>query len=119
MSRFLGLAEMRAARWADGALRDVRRELSNGPISPVVVAPVPELPARSRRGVDALLRIRRSTCLEAALVRQNWLAAQGDRRDVVIGVGAPADGFIAHAWLDGEEQAASSLHLSELTRLSP
>jgi hypothetical protein len=54
------------------------------------------------------------TCLERALVLQRWLAAHGSPYDVVIGVTAPADGFAAHAWLDGEDDARA---YAELTRL--
>jgi hypothetical protein len=65
-----------------------------------------------------LLRLRPHTCLEGALVRQRWLASHGCHRDIVIGVGAPSNGFIAHAWLDGEDDAAAAQFL-ELTRLLP
>jgi hypothetical protein len=59
-----------------------------------------------------------ATCLESALVRQRWLAAHGERRDIVIGV--PANGLHdepAHAWLDGTDSWAASTYL-ELHRLS-
>jgi hypothetical protein len=76
------------------------------------------LPDSARRGVEALLRRRRRTCLEAALVRQRWIAAHGGRHDVVIGVEAPGGGFAAHAWLDGEEDPLAARYI-ELTRLVP
>jgi hypothetical protein len=50
----------------------------------------------------AVLRRGRYTCLVSATVRQAWYAAQGDRREVVIGVTAPREGFRAHAWLEGD-----------------
>ena len=65
------------------------------------------------RGV---LRRSPATCLESALVLQAWLAAQGDPRDVVIGVASPASGFAAHAWVDGEPDRVSR-GFDELTRL--
>jgi hypothetical protein len=44
----------------------------------------------------------RATCLETALVRQARAAAVGTAADVVVGVTAPARGFRAHAWVDGD-----------------
>jgi hypothetical protein len=49
-------------------------------------------------------------------VLQAWYAAQGIERDVVIGVTAPAAGFTAHAWLDGEAGEAESYR--EIHRLA-
>jgi Transglutaminase-like superfamily len=66
--------------------------------------------------VEALLRHRRHTCLEAALVRQRWLAARGIDREIVIGVTSPRQGFVAHAWIDGEDTGAPE-RFSELTRI--
>ena len=71
----------------------------------------------ARRGVEALLRRRRHTCLEAAIVRQHWLDAHDVHRDIVIGVSRPPDGFIAHAWLEGEDDPNSG-QFCELTRLA-
>ncbi len=58
-----------------------------------------------------------ATCLESALVRQRWLAAHGDRRDIVIGV-SPSGlrDNPAHAWVDGTDSRAASSYL-ELHRL--
>ncbi len=44
----------------------------------------------------------RATCLETALIRQACAAGAGAAIDVVVGVTAPASGFRAHAWLDGD-----------------
>jgi hypothetical protein len=117
MSLSRRLADLRAAIWAARALRDVRRRLAAGELSPTPKPAPSALPASARRGLEALLRRRRHTCLEAALVRQRWLAAHGVPRDVVIGVGAPSDGFRAHAWLDGDDDALVH-QFSELTRLA-
>jgi len=52
------------------------------------------------------------------LVVQSWLAAHGDRRDVVIGV-KPAPGvFAAHAWIDGHEPG-SATDYAEIHRIPP
>jgi hypothetical protein len=56
------------------------------------------------------------TCLERALVVQQWLAAHGDIRDVVIGVQTGSGGLDAHAWIDGHEPMAE-LAYNELHRI--
>lgn len=117
MRRLPSLNEVRAARWADRALRHVRRELAAGR-TPVQTPEPPSLPPAARRGVEALLRRRHHSCLEGAIVRQRWLVAHAIHRDVVIGVTSPSDKFAAHAWVDGEEDVPAAEYL-ELTRLTP
>lgn len=95
-------SSLRAAWWSLRAARRARRALAAGEFESISLPRVPRLPERAHRGVAAALRDERYTCLERALVRQAWHAAQGDRRDVVIGVRAPSAGFAAHAWLDGD-----------------
>ena len=116
MTRRPELAALRAFCWADTALRAARQGLVSGRISALALPPVPQLPAGGRRGVEALLRLRRHTCLEGALVRQRFLASHGARREVIIGVRSSRNGFVAHAWLEGEKDAAAA-HFHELTRL--
>jgi len=116
--RRVSLAELRTAWWANRALGQLREKLAAGPLSEVSIAPPARLPDSGRRGVALLLRLRRHTCLEQALIWQSWLAAHGIRRDVVIGVGSPSRDFIAHAWLDGDGDALSA-GFTELTRLAP
>jgi hypothetical protein len=94
----------------------VRRRLAAGDTHVNVSPPV--LPAAAGRGVEALLRRAKPTCLEAALVRQSWLRAHGVLCDVVIGVTSPRDGFKAHAWLEDPRQPAAPHPWRELTRLS-
>jgi hypothetical protein len=110
------ISELRAAWWTYRCLRDVRRRLAAGRTD-VRVAP-PALPAAAVRGVEAVLRRVRSTCLEAALVRQRWLRAHGVLCDVVIGVAAPSDGFRAHAWLENPCEPTACQPWHELTRLA-
>ncbi len=51
-------------------------------------------------------------------MRQRWLAAHGDCREIAIGVSAPSPTFVAHAWLEGDRSAdAGRFH--EVTRLGP
>jgi hypothetical protein len=107
---------LRAAWWALTSLRTVRRQLADGVAHAAVPAPPPP-PLAAGAGVDGVLTRARATCLEAALVRQRWLAAQGMVLDVVIGL--PASGFgakPAHAWVDGLDPVASAEH-TELYRL--
>jgi hypothetical protein len=106
---------LRAAWWALRSLRRARRRLRSRGLNEFSLEPPPSLPAAAGRGVHAVLRRVPQTCLERALVLQQWHAAHGERREVVIAVGRPDGGFRAHAWLDGEPGAASGLE--ELTRV--
>lgn len=110
------ISEVRAAWWACRALRDARRNLAAGHTE-VRLAP-PALPRKAVRGVDAVLRRSRPTCLEAALVHQRWLRAHGVMRDVVIGVTAPSEGFRAHAWLEAPGQSTPHQPWHELRRVA-
>jgi Transglutaminase-like superfamily len=115
--RRLDLPTLRAALWAERALRSARRTLQRRGVDGIVLPAPPTLPAEAGRGVTALLRRRASsTCLERALVRQRWLAAHGSPRDVVIAVQAPGEAFRAHAWVDGDpDERETAFH--ELLRL--
>jgi hypothetical protein len=112
------LATLRAARWAHAALRAARAALAEGQFRAVELPDPPGLPASAIRGVEALLRRRKHSCLEGALVRQRWLAAHGEFRDVAIGVTPPSQGFYAHAWLVGDGNALAG-SFSEITRVKP
>ncbi|HWF50821.1 MAG TPA: lasso peptide biosynthesis protein [Solirubrobacteraceae bacterium] len=97
------LPSLRAAVWALGATASARRQLAASPTSaPHALPPVPSGARMGHRGAAAALRATRANCLVQATVRQAWFAAHGELRDVVIGVSAPAGGFAAHAWLDGD-----------------
>lgn len=111
--RSLDVPTLRAACWTLGALRRTRRALRTLPVDEVVVRMPPPLPAHAGRGVHAILRRVPNTCLERALVLQQWLSEQGDVRDVVIGV-TGQESFRAHAWLEGEP---TRQEFHELTRL--
>jgi Transglutaminase-like superfamily len=110
------LASVRAAVWTLRALVRTRRRLRKGQLKTISVDPPPPLPDHAVRGVRGVLRRVDQTCLERALVLQRWLAAHGDRRDVVIGVTAPASDFRAHAWLEGDPPTQSN-GFTELLRL--
>lgn len=110
-------ASLRGAWWAQRAAWRVRRELRARMPEDVRLPAPPDLPPQATRGVRALLRRRQLSCLEQALVLQRWLAAQGDPRDVVIGVRGAAE-FGAHAWVDGEPPA-NEQGFHELVRVRP
>jgi hypothetical protein len=109
---------LRAAWWTLRALRSTRQALPRDGVYGVTLPAPPRLPARSERGVRAVLRRRGATCLERSLVLQRWFAAHGDCRDVVIGVIGPSDAFKAHAWLEGDADGhAGAAPFRELTRI--
>jgi len=107
-------AAARGALWALRACAAAHRGLRTGPLDELELPPVPGLPRAAGRGVDAVVRRTRWSCLERAIVRQRWLASQGTARDLVIGVrhGPP---FAAHAWLEGDPATASA-GFEELSR---
>lgn len=105
-----------AAGWAFVALRRARKQLIDKPLDRLTLPKPPRAPHYARRAVAAVLRHRRATCLLEAVVLQQWDAAHGLRRDVVIGVTAPSAGFQAHAWLDGDLPCHEE-RFSELVRL--
>jgi hypothetical protein len=92
----------RAALWALRAHHHVRHTLVAEDLQGIDLAGPPDLPDRGRRGVEAALRRRGATCLMETAVLQRWDAAHGRPRDIIIGVTSPAQGFRAHAWLDGD-----------------
>ena len=111
------VARLRGASWARAALRETRAQLRERPLDAVAVRQPPPLPVQAAGGVRLALRAGRASCLERSLVLQRWLAAHGDRRDVVIGVCAPGE-FRAHAWLEGEP-APYDQGFRELSRMAP
>lgn len=98
----LDLPTLRAAWWTLRAVRRARSDTRRRPVHSIRLPPAPRLPARSSRGVGAVLGVGSYTCLEQATVRQSWLLAQGHPRDLIIGVRPGARGYEAHAWLEGD-----------------
>lgn len=89
--------------WALRSVRQARHQLASGSMAEVRLPPVRQAALTGHDGiVSAVCHLAGATCLESALVRQQWAAAHGDRRKVIVGVTSPSDGFEAHAWLDGE-----------------
>ncbi len=108
---------LRAALWTVITLISIRRQLRRGRVDQVTLRCPPSLPPTASRGVYGVLRRRRNSCLERALLLQAWYASQAHRRDVVIGVTAPQD-FMAHAWLEGEVQC-HDVSFHEILHLPP
>ena len=96
------IASMRAAWWSLRAIRQTRRQLGSGGLDALRLKPPPKLPPGAVKGVRATFRLWEQTCLVHAAVLQKWFASQGSHRDIVIGVTAPNDDFLAHAWLEGD-----------------
>ncbi len=117
MRRF-HIATLRAALWTFFALGRLRRHLRRGGLATARVAPPRTFSSGATRGVTGILRRRKATCLERALVLQRWYAVQGNPRNVIIGVKAPSEGFAAHAWLEGDP-AETGAPFRELHRLPP
>lgn len=116
-ARRINVAVLRAAWWTFQTLRRTRRRLKRlGFDAALAVPPPPRLPRESLRGVTAAMRRLGASCLERAIVLQAWHAAQGDERDLIIGVSPPDGGFRAHAWLDGEAPCHSQTVFHELLR---
>jgi hypothetical protein len=84
----------------------VHRRLARGPwgsaVLPALAGSSGPPRAASPRAARLVLACCRATCLESALVRQARAAGAGLAVDVVVGVTAPARGFRAHAWVDGD-----------------
>jgi hypothetical protein len=105
----------RARWWALRALRAAQREVRQGGFDASQLPPPPQLGDVRTPAVAGMLRRRKATCLTRSLVLQRWHAAHGSRRDLIIGVTAPKEGFTAHAWLAGDPDDTHA-HFHELTR---
>jgi Transglutaminase-like superfamily len=116
--RSLNVPTLRAAWWTHRALHRLRGELETKGLDYSAAPKPPRLPHNAHRGVVAVLRRERSTCLERALVLQRWHQSQGKPRDVVVAVKSPTMDFAAHAWLDGDPDGEAGV-FSELLRLPP
>lgn len=99
-------AEIRAVLWAARAVRSTRRQLRRRPVTSLVLPRAPRVSPGCSGAVDRVLGHSGATCLERSLVLQRWLAGQGIARDLLIGVRVGTGGFAAHAWLEGDPQAA-------------
>ena len=120
MPLHLKLAKVRAAAWSRRAARAAKAQVQHADDLPTVTLPAPpSLEPKAIGGVRWALRLSRHTCLIESLVLQEWHRAQGDPRDLIIGVQGSADDFKAHAWLDGEEPSAEVEFVELLRRPTP
>ncbi|HEX9889452.1 MAG TPA: lasso peptide biosynthesis B2 protein [Nitriliruptorales bacterium] len=106
---------LRAAGWALRAVVVARRAYRRSGVAHVRLPEVRAVDHRAQRGVLAVLSRTRQRCLVRATVRQAWLAAHGEPRDLIIGVTRPGAGFRAHAWLEGDDPGHHEGY-TELTR---
>jgi hypothetical protein len=93
---------LRGALWGMRARRRVNRALGQGRGGQIDVPDSGRIGPAGLKGVRVVLRVFKDRCLVDALVRQQWYAAHGSRRALMIGVQPPAAGFAAHAWLEGD-----------------
>ncbi|MBE7191252.1 MAG: lasso peptide biosynthesis B2 protein [Gordonia polyisoprenivorans] len=105
--RRFGVANVSAALWAAASFLIVHRRLKRDGVRTRCPAAPRRLPAGAARGMEAVLRRTRATCLESALIRQEWWRAHDRPVEVVIGVDA-SDGFMAHAWLSTDDPRANA-----------
>jgi len=112
-----GFPMLRAAWWGAFALRRLRGEIREQGLEVRVIDP-PDLAPEGLHGVEAVLRLRRATCLERSLVVQRWLMAHGASHEVLIGVDGGAERVEAHAWLDRYDSAAQGEGLCVLARVA-
>jgi len=113
------VSSLRAAVWTTRAARRTHRELRAGAFATIDLPSVPNLGNAASRGMYAVLRRDRYTCLERAIVRQAWEAAHGHERELIIGISAPGCGFGAHAWLAGDPLSASDGYVELARRPAP
>jgi hypothetical protein len=106
---------LRAAWWTVRAIRSARSQLRANAFDAVRLPGVPAVSPGAVRGVNAVLRRSRTSCLVNATIQQAWYAAHGAPRHLVIGVKDSAEGFEAHAWLEGDSPCHHE-HFQELTR---
>ena len=101
--------------WSGRALLSLQWQLRRQVHDPQVSPPWVSDPG-STRWVRALVVRTPVTCLARSLVLQRWFLALGQPRNVIVAVTAPARGFKAHAWLDGDP---APVGYTELTVRTP
>lgn len=117
MARRVDLPTLRAAWWTVRSIRRVRRSLDRDGLETVQRLPsVPPVDEPARRGVNAVLRRSRETCLVQSMVIQAWESAHGRPRDLIVGVTSPSVDFEAHAWLEGDPPPPEEDGYQELLR---
>jgi hypothetical protein len=96
---------LRAVAWTLRARRLTRAHVAGESLVAPDLDPVPPGPRLRGIGtVRVVLRMTGANCLVRSLVEQQWRAARGDVRDVIVGVHGGRKGFSAHAWIEGSGQ---------------
>src|SRR4051812_22208653 len=95
-------ATLRTAAWSARAIARARGAIRRDATAPLDLPAAPRVPAQSEAAMLALLRLTRQKCFVTAAVRQAWMHAQGDERELVIGVRRKDGAVEAHAWVDGD-----------------
>jgi hypothetical protein len=114
--RTADLDTVRAAIWAIRACRSIHSAPHQLGVRAPGLPTVPRVGADAFRGVEHVLWLRAERCLVSASVRQSWLAAHDDQRDVIIGVTLERPGqLLSHAWLSGEDSEGEGF--DEVTRI--
>lgn len=112
-------ARARAALWAVRAAGQASRQVRRRRLEDVQLASPPAMACEEAIGaVLGVLGLTRRSCLVRSLVLQRWQAAYGVRRDLIVGVTAPREGFAAHAWLEGDDLSGQR-RFTALVRYSP
>ncbi len=114
--RRFGTANVYAAGWTAVNYVVVHRRLKRDGVRTKPLPAPNWVDARAARGMHAVLRRTSATCLEGALIRQEWFRAHGRSVEVIIGVNT-ADAFRAHAWLSSDGPQNSSLY-QEIHRMA-
>jgi hypothetical protein len=118
-TRRVGVRALPTAIWAWWVYHRARRQLVRAGVDAVRLPAPPPSSGERQQVVLGVLRRVEATCLERALVLQRWHAGRRTCRILVIGVTAPSSGFRAHAWLDGDIDAAHDGMVEILRRPPP
>ena len=107
---------LRLAVWVLSSCSTAKRQLRVNGSARVLLRRPPVAGSRYTKLVERVLWYRRTTCLVRSCVLQQWLEANGEYLDVVIGVTSPETGFRAHAWLD--RGACEFTEFTEISRIA-
>lgn len=114
--RRLRIGDASVSTWALLCRCSVKREVRKRGLHRARVLPAPVAGLEHTHTVERVLDLTKAACLVRATVLQEWYAAHGVMKDLVIGVSAPSAGFAAHAWLEAPGELTDTRY-SELERL--
>lgn len=108
---------LRVITWTLAARVRARHLVQATGLSSLTIPAAPRLGLEHIGKVERVLALSRATCLVRSAVVQRWLADNGERVDLVVGVKPPSQGFRAHAWLDRESERHNTAEFTEITRI--